>query len=133
MVGPAGTAKLAVASDDVKTKSVIVAEQVTKAFGERTVIKDFSLRIQRGDRIGIVGANGAGKTTLLKLLNGEIAPDSGAVTLAKTLDGVIIDQQRSLMADDKRVRDVLAEGGGWIAVRSGRKQGTGHWTDFQFE
>src|SRR3546814_2462903 len=72
MMGPAGTAKLAVASDDVKTKSVIVAEQVTKAFGERTVIKDFSLRIQRGDRIGIVGANGAGKTTLLKLLTGEI-------------------------------------------------------------
>src|SRR3546814_15324883 len=107
MMGPAGTAKLAVASDDVKTKSVIVAEQVTKAFGERTVIKDFSLRIQRGDRIGIVGANGAGKTTLLTLLTGEIAPDSGAVTLAKTLDGVIIDQQRSLMAVEKRWGDVL--------------------------
>src|SRR3546814_6474324 len=83
MMGPAGTAKLAVASDDVKTKSVIVAEQVTQAFGERTVIKDLSLRIQRGDRIGIVGAHGAGKTTTLKLLPGEIAPDSGAVPLAK--------------------------------------------------
>src|SRR3546814_695334 len=100
---------------------------------ERTVIKDFSLRIQRGDRIGIVGANGAGKTTLLKLLTGEIAPDSGAVTLAKTLDGVIIDQQRSLMAADKRVRDVLADGGDWIDVRGVRKHVQGYLKDFLFE
>src|SRR3546814_8284458 len=121
MMGPAGTAKLAVASDDVKTKSVIVAEQVTKAFGERTVIKDFSLRIQRGDRIGIVGANGAGKTTLLKLLTGEIAPDSGAVTLAKTQDGVIIDQPRSMMAADKWLRAVLAGGGDRSHDRGVRK------------
>src|SRR3546814_10917767 len=105
MMGPAGTANLAVASDDVKTKSVIVAEQVTKAFGERTVIKDFSLRIQRGDRIGIVGANGAGKTTLLKLLTGEISPESGAVTLAKSLDGGIIAPHRRLMAAEKRGRN----------------------------
>src|SRR3546814_16624764 len=75
-------------------------------------ISDWSSDVCSSDlRIGIVGANGAGKTTLLKLLTGEIAPDSGAVTLAKTLDGVIIDQQRSLMAADKRVRDVLADGG----------------------
>ena len=57
--------------------------------------KNFTLRIQRGDRIGIVGANGAGKTTLLKLLTGEIAPDSGTVTRAKTLSGIVIDQRGS--------------------------------------
>jgi ATPase subunit of ABC transporter with duplicated ATPase domains len=118
MIGKAGTAKLALANDDeVRTKSVIVAENVTKRFGERTIIKNFTLRIQRGDRIGVVGANGTGKTTLLKLLTGELAPDEGSVTLAKTLHGVMIDQQRSLMAGDKRVRDVLAEGGDWIDVR----------------
>ncbi|MBK5264436.1 MAG: ATP-binding cassette domain-containing protein [Alphaproteobacteria bacterium] len=133
MIGPAGAAKLAIASDDVKTKSVIVADHVTKCFGERTIIKDFSLRIQRGDRIGIVGANGAGKTTLLKLLTGEIAPDEGKITLAKTLDGVIIDQQRSLMAPDKRVRDVLAEGGDWIEVRGVKKHVQGYLKDFLFE
>ncbi|MCF8709615.1 ABC-F family ATP-binding cassette domain-containing protein [Rhizorhapis sp. SPR117] len=133
MIGPTGAAKLAIASDDVKTKSVIVAEHVTKRFGERTIIKDFSLRIQRGDRIGIVGANGAGKTTLLKLMIGEIAPDEGKITLAKTLDGVIIDQQRSLMAPDKRVRDVLAEGGDWIEVRSVKKHVQGYLKDFLFE
>ena len=91
MLAPAGTAKLALASDDVKTKAVIVADKVTKSFGEgaekRTIIKDFTLRITRGDRIGLVGANGAGKTTLLKLLTGEIAPDTGTVTLAKIAAG----------------------------------------------
>jgi ATP-binding cassette subfamily F protein uup len=106
---------------------------VTKRFGPRTIIKDFSLRITRGDRIGLVGANGSGKTTLLKLLTGELAPDEGTVTLAKTLDGVVIDQQRSLMSPEKRVRDVLAEGGDWIDVRGVRKHIQGYLKDFLFD
>ncbi|MFN3799921.1 MAG: ABC-F family ATP-binding cassette domain-containing protein, partial [Sphingobium yanoikuyae] len=133
MQGPQGTAKIAVASDDSKTKSVIKAEHVTKTFGDRTIINDFSLRVQRGDRIGIVGGNGAGKSTLLKLLTGELAPDSGAVTLAKTLDMIFIDQQRSLMQGDKSVRDVLAEGGDWIDVRGVRKHVHGYLKDFLFD
>lgn len=133
MVGPQGVAKIAVAADDSKTKSVIAAEQVTKNFGDRTVIKDFSLRIQRGDRIGIVGGNGAGKTTLLKLLTGELAPDSGVVKQAKSLDMIFIDQQRSLMQPDKRVRDVLAEGGDWIDVRGVRKHVHGYLKEFLFD
>jgi ATP-binding cassette subfamily F protein uup len=99
----------------------------------RTIIKDFTLRITRGDRIGVVGANGAGKTTLLKLLTGEIQPDQGTITLAKTLDGVVIDQQRSLMSPEKRVRDVLAEGGDWIDVRGVRKHIQGYLKDFLFD
>jgi ATP-binding cassette subfamily F protein uup len=63
MMTPQGVAKMAISSDGSKTKSVIVAEHIVKRFGDRTVIKDFSLRIQRGDRIGLVGGNGAGKTT----------------------------------------------------------------------
>ena len=133
MIGPAGAAKLKLASDDVKTKSVIVAEKVTKRFGDRAIIRDFSLRIQRGDRIGIVGANGAGKTTLLKLLTGEIEPDEGSVTRARTLSGVMIDQQRSLMSPDKTVRQVLAEGGDWIDVRGVRKHVQGYLKDFLFD
>jgi ATP-binding cassette subfamily F protein uup len=73
---PAGS-KLGVAKDDVKTKTVIDADQVAKSFGDRPIIRDFTLRIQRGDRIGLVGANGTGKTTLLKLLTGELKPDTG--------------------------------------------------------
>ena len=99
----------------------------------RTIVKDFTLRIQRGDRIGIVGANGAGKTTLLKLITGEIAPDEGIVTLARTLDGVIIDQQRSLLAPEKRVRDVLADGGDWIEVRGTKKHIQGYLKEFLFD
>jgi ATP-binding cassette subfamily F protein uup len=133
MIGPQGTAKIAVASDGSKTKTVIAAEHVTKAFGDRPVIKDFSLRVQRGDRIGLVGGNGAGKTTLLKLMTGELEPDSGKVTLAKTLDMIFIDQQRSLMAPEKRVRDVLAEGGDWIDVRGVRKHVHGYLKEFLFD
>jgi ATP-binding cassette subfamily F protein uup len=133
MLGPAGTAKLAIASDEVRSKSVIVAEGVRKSFGERAIIKDFTLRIQRGDRIGIVGANGTGKTTLLKLLTGEIAPDAGTVTQAKTLSGIVIDQQRALLAPDKRVRDVLCEGGDWVEVRGHKKHIQGYLKEFLFE
>ena len=164
MLNPQGAAKIALGTDDVKTKAVIVADKVSKSFespsrlreglgvglseshkhthpqplpqagGEkRTIIKDFTLRITRGDRIGVVGANGAGKTTLLKLLTGELQPDSGTVTLAKTLDGVVIDQQRSLMSPNKSVRDVLAEGGDWIDVRGVRKHIQGYLKDFLFE
>ncbi len=133
MMGPMGTAKLGIASDDVRSKSVIQAEKVTKRFGDRAIIKDFSVRVQRGDRIGIVGANGAGKTTLLKLLTGEITPDEGKITLAKTLNGIIIDQQRALLSPEKRVRDVLADGGDWIEVRGVKKHIQGYLKEFLFD
>jgi len=133
MLGPQGNARMALARDDVKTKTVIDAEHVAKAFGERVIIRDFSLRVQRGDRIGIVGANGAGKTTLLKLLTGEIQPDSGTVKQAKTLNGIVIDQQRKLMAPEKRVRDVLAEGGDWIDVRGHRTHIKGYLKQYLFD
>jgi len=132
MLGPQGAAKLGLESDEVKTKTVIDAEHVTKRFGERAIIRDFTLRIQRGDRIGIVGANGAGKTTLLRLLTGEIEPDEGKITRAKTLSGVVIDQQRKLLDPQKSVRDVLAEGGDWIDVRGHKKHVQGYLKEFLF-
>jgi ATP-binding cassette subfamily F protein uup len=133
MLGAAGAAKLALAKDDVRSKTVIDAEQVSKSFGDRTIIRDFSLRIQRGDRIGLVGPNGAGKTTLLKLLTGEMEPDSGTVTLAKTLSGIVIDQQRKLMEPQRRVRDILANGGDWIEVRGHKKHIKGYLKEFLFD
>ncbi|OYW49677.1 MAG: elongation factor 3 [Novosphingobium sp. 28-62-57] len=159
MLTPQGTAKLALSSDDAKSKAVIVADKVCKSFpetaraelveaphssdgpstgsgragGSREIVKDFTLRITRKDRIGVVGSNGAGKTTLLKLLTGELAPDSGTITLANTLEAVFIDQQRSLMAPDKRVRDVLADGSDWIDVRGVRKHIHGYLKDFLFD
>ena len=132
MLGVQGTAKLALATDDVKSKMVIEAEGVTKRYGERTILKDFSIRIQRGDRIGVVGPNGAGKTTLLRLLTGELQPDEGTVTRAKTLNGIAIDQQRKLMEPNKRVRDVLADGGDWIEVRGHKTHIQGYLKQFLF-
>jgi ATP-binding cassette subfamily F protein uup len=160
MLGPAGTAKLGLQNDEVKTKVVIDAEGVTKRFppsssssssgeaaahgtdavdpnGEaqagRTIIKDFTLRVQRGDRIGVVGANGTGKTTLLRLLTGELEPDEGRIRRAQTLEGIMIDQQRKLLDPDKRVRDILADGGDWIEVRGVKRHVQGYLKEFLFD
>ena len=134
MITGSSAAKLKLATDDsFKSKSVIVADNVTKSYGGRTIIKPFSLRIQRGDRIGLVGANGAGKTTLLKMLTGELEPDSGTVDISNKLTGVMIDQQRSLLSPEKTVRDVLVQGGDWIDVRGKRKHVQAHLKDFLFD
>ncbi|MES2986444.1 MAG: ATP-binding cassette domain-containing protein [Pseudomonadota bacterium] len=137
MIGPAGAAKIAIGSDGAQTKVVIDVKGVTKKFGagdnQRTIINNLTLRVTKGDRIGIVGANGAGKTTLLRLLTGELAPDEGHIRLAKTLDKVFIDQQRSLMDPDKTVRDVLTQGGEWIDVLGIRKHIHGYLKEFLFE
>ncbi|HEX8383455.1 MAG TPA: ATP-binding cassette domain-containing protein [Sphingomonas sp.] len=133
MMGPQGSAALSIGSDDVRTKVVIDARAASKSYGDRAIIRDLTLRVTRGDRIGIVGRNGAGKTTLLRLLTGELQPDSGEVKLAKTLDGIVIDQQRSLMAPEKSVRDVLADGGDWIEAQGVRKHVHGYLKEFLFD
>ena len=133
MIGPQGAAALAMGSDDNKTKVVIDADHVSKSYDGRAIIRDLTFRVTRGDRIGIVGRNGAGKTTLLRLLTGELAPDSGTVKLAKTLDGIVIDQQRKLMAPDKTVREVLADGGDWIDVLGAKKHIHGYLKEFLFD
>ncbi|MDZ4139516.1 MAG: ABC-F family ATP-binding cassette domain-containing protein [Erythrobacter sp.] len=134
MISGAGTAKLKLSSDDdFKSKSVIVAEGISKTYDDHPIIKPFSLRIQNGDRIGIVGANGAGKTTLLKMLTKELEPDSGSVTHARTLSGVMIDQQRKLLEPGATVRQILAEGGDWIDVRGVRKHVQAYLKDFLFD
>ena len=133
MVGPQGAANLTIGNNDAKSKVVIDAKHISKAFGDRTIIDDLSLRVTRRDRIGIVGANGAGKSTLLKLLTGELEPDSGAIRFAKTIERIVIDQQRSKMAPEKTIRDVLADGGDWVEVQGVRKHVIGYLKEFLFE
>ena len=133
MMGPQGTAAIGLGHEDGRSKVVMDVDHVSKSYGNRPIIRDFSLRVTRGDRIGIVGANGAGKTTLLRLLTGELQPDTGTIKLAKTLDGIVIDQQRRLMAPDKTVRDVLADGGEWIDVLGVRKHIHGYLKEFLFD
>ncbi len=133
MLGQGGTAKLALEDDRQQSKVVIDAEGISKAFGERMVVKPMSIRLMRGDRIGIIGRNGAGKTTLLRMLTGDLAPDTGRVRIAKTIDMVSIDQQRSMLVAGMSVKDVLTDGSDWIDVRGERKHIAGYLKEFLFD
>jgi ATP-binding cassette subfamily F protein uup len=107
-----GTVKMEAAEAETSGTKVIDAKGISKSFGDRTVIRDFSLRIHRGDRIGIVGPNGAGKTTLLKMLIGELEPDSGNVKLGVALEMAKLDQSRASLHPDETLANVLTGGGG---------------------
>jgi ATP-binding cassette subfamily F protein uup len=130
-------AKIATTSDDGKTKVLIDAHHVGKGFAGRTILSDFSLRIRRGDRIGIIGPNGAGKSTLIKLLLGQIDPDSGEIKRAKSLNPTVIDQRRQRLDAEngvgKTVRDVLADGGEWLEVGGVRKHVAGYLKEVLFD
>ena len=95
--GAQGTVRLEAAQADLSGRLVTVAERVRKSFGARVVVRDWSGRVMRGDRVGIVGPNGAGKTTLLNLLTGVLAPDAGEVRLGTNLARVTLDQARELL------------------------------------
>jgi ATP-binding cassette subfamily F protein uup len=90
-----GTAALAFESGPTSGKKVIEAEKIAKTYGGKPIIRDFSLRVLRGDRVAFVGPNGVGKTTLLKLLTGETQPDSGTVALGTNLEVAVFDQTRA--------------------------------------
>ncbi|MES2846321.1 MAG: ATP-binding cassette domain-containing protein [Pseudomonadota bacterium] len=92
-----GTAALELESGTTSGKRVIEAKGIFKAFGDRRIVSDFDLRVLRGDRVAFVGPNGVGKTTLLKMLTGEVAPDSGTVTLGTNLDIAVFDQSRAAL------------------------------------
>jgi ATP-binding cassette subfamily F protein uup len=127
-------ARLATSSDDGKTRVLIDAQHIAKRFGDRTVLKDLSLRVRRGDRIGIIGPNGAGKSTLIKLLLGQMEPDSGEIRRAASLNPTVIDQRRErLLGDGKTVRDVLADGGEWLEVNGAKKHVAGYLKEFLFD
>jgi len=97
MIRRQGTAALGLESGAASGRMVIEAERVTKAFEGRVIVRDFSIRVMRGDRIAVVGPNGAGKTTLLKLLTGEIAPDAGRLRLGTNLEIAVFDQARAAL------------------------------------
>jgi len=90
-----GAADLALDAGPKSGRKVIEASHISKAYREKVILRDFSIKIQRGDRVAFVGPNGAGKTTLLKLLLGEIEPDSGTVTLGTNLEVAVFDQARA--------------------------------------
>ncbi len=93
-------------------KMVAEVKNVSKAFGDRPIITDFSVRIMRGERIGVVGPNGAGKTTLLKLLMGQLEPDEGNVRLGANLEPLIVDQKRESLDPNWTLSEALTDGRG---------------------
>ncbi|NJC41506.1 ATP-binding cassette subfamily F protein uup [Brevundimonas alba] len=125
---------LGVDSGAASGKLVADLKGVTKAFGERTVIKPFTTRVIRGDRLAIVGPNGAGKTTLVKILLGELQPDGGTVRLGANLDPVYLDQSREGLRSDMTLWDALTPGGGdSILVRGVSKHVAAYAKDFLFQ
>ena len=120
--GAEGTATLATSDAAESGKLVIEAKGIAKSFGDLAVVKDFSTRIQRGDRIGLVGPNGAGKTTLLKMLTGELAPDSGSVRLGVNLEIATLDQKRDAADPDETLAHYLTDGRGENLVVNGEQR-----------
>jgi ATP-binding cassette subfamily F protein uup len=106
----AGVVKMVAGGTAFAGKMVIEAEAVSKAYGDRPVVRDFSTRVLRGDRLGIVGANGTGKTTLLRLLTGALAPDAGRIRISDTAKMVSLDQQRSSLDPDWTLSAALTGG-----------------------
>ncbi|RWG80672.1 MAG: ABC transporter ATP-binding protein [Mesorhizobium sp.] len=132
--GAEGTATM-VASDAAESgKLVIEAKSIEKSFGELTVVKGFSTRIQRGDRVGLVGPNGAGKTTLLKMLTGELAPDAGSVRLGVNLEIATLDQKREAVDPQETLAHYLTDGRGEnLLVNGEQRHVVSYMKDFLFK
>jgi len=114
-------------------KLVVEADMINKSFGDKVIVKDFSVKILRGDRVGIIGANGAGKTTLLNMLIGELEPDSGTIRRGTNLEMITLDQHRESLDPDVSLRDALTGGGSdMISVADGKKHVIGYMKDFLF-
>ncbi|MSP42268.1 MAG: ABC transporter ATP-binding protein [Alphaproteobacteria bacterium] len=107
-----GNVKLTVSPADNAGKLIIEASTISKAYGPRLLVRDFSLRVQRGDRVGLLGPNGVGKTTLLKLLTGEMTPDTGRVRVAETVQMAGLDQRRDSLDPSASLQETINPGGG---------------------
>ena len=103
-------------------KIVFDIENISKTYGEISLVRDFSMRITRGDRIGFIGKNGAGKTTFLNLLIGEISPEKGTIKLGTKLDIVSLDQRRESLDPKISLSDTLTEGGGDMVFVGGKSR-----------
>ena len=128
-----GNVTLSVQDARLSGKLVVEAKGIAKSYGERTIVADFSIRIERGDRLGIVGPNGAGKTTLINLLTGALQPDAGAVKLGVNLELATLDQRRESLSSEATVTDVLTDGRGDTVIIGGEvRHVIGYMKDFLF-
>ncbi|WP_275785658.1 ABC-F family ATP-binding cassette domain-containing protein [Pararhizobium gei] len=132
--GPQGSVQATVSDAQESGKLVIEAEKITKAYGDRTIVAPYSMRVHRGDCIGLVGPNGAGKTTLLKMLTGQLAPDSGIVKLGTNLEIATLDQKREDLNLNDTLAHYLTDGrGDSLLVNGEQRHVTGYMKEFLFQ
>ena len=127
-----GAVRLQAADTDRSGQLVLEAEGVNKAYRDKIVVRDFSLRVMRGDRIGLIGPNGAGKTTLLRLLLGELAPDSGTVRHGVNVQTAYYDQQREQLDPGRTVFETVGDGNDTVTVGGRTQHVHGYLRDFLF-
>ncbi|MCB1523182.1 MAG: ABC-F family ATP-binding cassette domain-containing protein, partial [Rhodoblastus sp.] len=129
-----GAVQLQVSEAQLSGKLVIDAEGLSKSFGDRAIVRNLSLRVLRGDRLGLVGANGAGKTTLVNLLTGKLAPDAGQAKIGANVEMAALDQSRAALDPADTVANFLTGGGGdWVEIAGRKKHVVGYMQDFLFK
>ncbi|HZF36090.1 MAG TPA: ATP-binding cassette domain-containing protein, partial [Candidatus Angelobacter sp.] len=128
-----GDVALAAQEAQLSGKLVIEAENVAKSYGDRPIVRGLTLRVERGDRIGIVGPNGAGKTTLLNLLTGVLPPDAGMVRLGTNIAPATLDQRRDSLEPEATVAETLTNGRGeTVSINGETRHVVGYLRDFLF-
>ncbi|MDB5877286.1 MAG: transporter related protein [Variovorax sp.] len=127
-----GSVNMDVAVGNSTGKIVAELTDASKAFGDRTIVRDFSATILRGDKVGLIGPNGAGKTTLLKLILGDLEPDSGKIRRGANLEVAYFDQMRETLDLDATLEDFISPGSEWIEIGKQRKHVKSYLTDFLF-
>jgi len=127
-----GKVRLDIDTGGASGKIVATLENVFKSYGGRTIVRDFTATILRGDKVGLVGPNGAGKTTLLKMILGELAPDSGKITQGTRLSVAYFDQMRDTLDLDATLADTISPGSEWIEIGSQKKHVKSYLGDFLF-
>jgi ATP-binding cassette subfamily F protein uup len=131
--GTAGNANLAAAEAEKSGRLVVEAKNINRSYGERKIVENFSIRIQRGDRVGIVGPNGAGKTTLIEMLTGANPPDVGSIRLGANIEMATLDQHRESLDPKSTLAEALTGGRGDHVVVGGKpKHVVGYMKDFLF-
>lgn len=129
------TGKVQFSASEAKTsgKRVIVAENISKSYGDTTIVDNFSIEINRGEKIGLVAPNGAGKTTLLNMITGTLSPDKGNVTIGSNIELLSLDQRRASLKPDLRLADAIAdERGDWVTINGTKRHVASYLQDFLF-
>ncbi len=127
-----GRVEFWVVRGEASGKLVAELEGVGKHFGDKAVVRDFSCRIQRGDKVGLIGANGSGKTTLLRLILGEIEPDSGRVQRGSRIEVAYFDQFRARLDPEAPLCEVISPGSDYVEIGGSKKHVIGYLEDFLF-